>query len=229
MLLPLHIGGGPTEEDKAYRVLRTAEGIGGSAQDDSGIDGLWRRSVARGLAAATSDYRRAITNAFPFAAHDLIAYYERALGLTVDDGAPLADRRDDVAAAWSEQLSALLRDIEAWLVRLDSRFSLINKDDDQSRTSWFGRWFGPLEGASEPTFGWQDCSDWAAYTTNWVLQVLFDVGYTAKLTGQDEAKRAQAREYLGSVLPPWWDFSIVTATGFYTGQSLLGQCGVRDF
>jgi hypothetical protein len=228
MLVPVRVGGGPTEEDKAYRVLKSAEGVGGSAQDDSGIDGLWRRSMARGLAAATSDYRRAVSEAFPFAATDLISYYERALGLTVDETAPLADRRDDVAAAWPEQLSALLRDIEAWLVALDSRFSLLTKDDDKSRIGWFGRWLAPLQYSAEPDFGSQQHSDWAAYSTRWVLQVLFDVGYTDKLTGPDDAKRTKAREYLAEVLPPWWDFWIVTDTGFLTAQSLLGQCGVSD-
>jgi hypothetical protein len=229
MLLPLRPGGGPTEEAKTYRVLRAAVGVGGSAPDDSGIDGLWRWARARALAAATSAYRRAIYSAFPNLATDLIPYYERALGLPSDETAAEQDRREAVRGLWPMRASSVIRDVAAQLQQIDTRFSIVVADDAKSSTTHDGRWFGHLPGVTaEPPFGLAYHSSYAAETSRYVMLVLFDVGYLAGLSAPDARKRAEAEKMLCTVLPPWWDFRIVTSIGFLAGVSPIGLTGWED-
>lgn len=233
MLLPMLVGGGPTEEAKTYRVLRSAEGKGGSAPDDSGIDGLWRWARARGLAAATSETRRAIANAFPFAAADLLPYYERALGLHPGQNESDTERRVGVVAGWTAKASALLRDLEAGLSAIDSRMSILNMAAATEHISHLGRWFGRFESAPElPAFGGDGCSAFAAWTTRYVLRVFFDVygeeTTYAKLSAADARARSSADEFLRASLPSYWDFTISTIRGFVTNSTPLGQTGVTD-
>lgn len=229
MLLPLRPGGGPTEEAKTYRVLRAAVGVGGSAPDDSGIDGLWRQARARAVAAATSAYRRAISNAFPNLASDLIPYYERALGIVSDATLPEQDRRDAICELWPAKASAVVRDLAERLALIDTRFSIVTPDDTKSSTTHDGRWFGPLSGVTaEPAFNGSGTSEYAADTSRYVMVVLFDVGYLTGLSAPDARKRAAAERLLGDALPPWWDFRIVTSIGFLAGVSPVGLTGVED-
>jgi hypothetical protein len=229
MLMPLRPGGGPTEEAKTYRVLRAAVGVGGSAQDDSGIDGLWRWSRARALAAASSARRRAVNNAFPQLATDLLSYYERVLGLPAGSTLPHADRRTAVTELWPASASAAFPDILAALQQIDSRFSLVIPDDDKSGTSWDGRWFGPLTDADEePAFGGEGFSRLAAFTSRYVLVVLFDVGYLGAYLAADARKAAAADRVLRTALPSFWGWHIVTSVGFLAGVSPVGMTGVED-
>jgi hypothetical protein len=228
MLMPLRAGGGPTEEAKTYRVLRAAVGVGGSAPDDSGIDGLWRWARARAVVAATSAYRRAISNAFPNLASDLIPYYERALGLVTDETLPEQDRRDAICELWPSKASAVVRDIVAKLQQIDTRFSVVTPDDDKSSTTHDGRWFGPLGVTAEPAFNGSGTSEYAAETSRYVMIVLFDVDYLTGLSVSDARKRAAAEQMLVATLPPWWDFRVVTSIGFLAGVSPVGLTGVED-
>jgi hypothetical protein len=229
MLMPLRVGGGPTEEAKTYRVLRAAVGIGGSAQDDSGIDGLWRWSRARAIAAASSARRRAVNNAFPQLATDLLPYYERALGLPRGSAAPEADRRQAALELWPTKSSAVLSDIQAALWRIDGRFSIVNPDDDKSSTSWAGRWFGALDDADEePEFQEPGYSLYAAHTSRYVMVILFNVGYLTAYQTEDARKAAAADRVLRTVLPSYWSWHIVTSIGFLAGVSPVGMTGIED-
>lgn len=202
------------EVEKAYRVLRSAEGKGGSASSEDGIDGLWRRSIALGLACATSAYRRAICNSNPRTATDTIPYYERCLGVIPPVEASETERREVVVAEWPAKASAIQRDIREQLKRIDSRFDIIQPNDSYSHVSHDGEVFG--------TWG---ISGMALFTTRYTLRVRFNVGHTP-LTNTERTQLEQAKRKLRDTLPPFWGFTITTSTGFLCGVSPLGTTGV---
>jgi hypothetical protein len=214
-LFPLRFGGGYDEYQKAFRVLKSAEGIGGSAASDYGIDGLWRRSRALALSCATSAYRRAINNAWPRTCTDLLPYYERALKIVPAAGAAEADRRDRVASLWPAKSSAIQSDMVAELKRIDSRFSILQVDDSRQIVGMDGCSFGS---------GWY--SKLGLFTTRYVLRVQFTVGHTP-LTASERISIDSASRRLRAMLPSWWDFTITTTTGFLAGVSPLGTTGLN--
>lgn len=227
--LPMRLGGGPTEVSRAYKTIRDAVGEGGSAPDDRGLDGLWRRSRARGLAAATSATRRAIFNAWPHLATDLLPYYERVLGLVADADAPEATRRAAVVAAWTAQLSATIPSLAEQLVAVDSRLTILALQPSQGRHTQAGRTVPPLwSGSGEPPWGSAVASDYPAEATAFVLQVRFTVGYAAALTSRDSAVLEQALAILRRRLPSWVSWEVTTSTGFEIGVSPLGLTGLSD-
>lgn len=232
MHLPLHLGGEPHEAAKAYRSLKSAEGVGGSARDETGIDGLWRRSRAFGMAAGTSAYRRAVVNAFPHLATDLLPYYERRLGITPAPGSSEAERQAEVAALWPAKASNVWADIEAELKRIDARFVLVPMNDDMTSSSHPGRYLAPHPGASEEAFGGKGYSDFAYYTSRFHLTVSLPVGALA-----NETRRLidTARRRLRNMLPAHWTFRTITntdggagGTGFILGVSPLGFTAMRS-
>lgn len=223
--LPFQLGGGLDEPQKAYAMLRAAEGIGGSAPNEYGIDGLWRRARALVLAAAGSPYRRAILNAFPHLATDLIPYYERLLGLRPAPGETETDRRNAAAAAWIAKASAAIPDILSTLQAIDSRFSIIPVSDDNHTYSHDGRWFGGLD-PLEPAFGVPNVSLVAGYTTRYILRVRFSVGRVGKLLPSERNALAAANSKLRVLLPPWWDWTITTSTGFLCDTSPMDITGL---
>jgi hypothetical protein len=218
MHLPLRLGGAPDETERFYRALRSAVGVGGSARDESGIDGLWRRSRAFGFACGKSAYRRAVVNGWPHLATDLLPYYERRLSLSVAPGTPEAERRATVAALWPTKSTSIWRDIETALKRIDNRFELAAHDDTTSACAHPGRYIAPHSGAGEGEFGGKGYSDYAYYTTRFELRISFPVTLT------NETRRAidAARRRLRIMLPSFWSFRITTGTGFILGVSPLG-------
>lgn len=226
---PFLLGGGLDEPQKTYRMLRKAEGVGGSAPNEQGIDGLWRRARAIGLSAATSAYRRAILNTFPHKATDLIPYYERLYGLHPSPDATEADRRAAIVLADIAKASAAIPDVLAELQAIDSRFELITTSESDQTYSQDGRWFGGIA-VTEPAFhgvpGAGGASIAAQYTTRYVLRILFDVGYTGALNPGDRALKAAADAKLRVLMPPWWDWSITTSTGFVLDSSPLDITGL---
>lgn len=223
-LFPLRFGGGYDEYQKAFRVLKSAEGIGGSAQSDDGIDGLWRRSRALALACGTSAYRRAINNAFPRLATDLLPYYERVLGVRPTPAQDDTQRREVVDGLWTAHASALMTDITTELQRIDSRFSIIYIAESKSKTSHSGGHYadGPvIFGGS--TF--KDCAQFGYFTTRSILRVRFAVGHTPMLPSEVR-KMNSAKAKLRAILPSSWDFTITTSSGFLAGVSPLGTTGL---
>lgn len=215
---PFRVGGGPTAAEKAYRVTRNAVGKGGSAANDSGIDGLWRRSKAKGLAAASSAKRRALLQAFPHLATDALPSYERTLGIVPSGNE--TQRRAVVVPRWVRRPGRSIPDLEASLKAIDARFSLLHPSNETAATTQFGRAFGPLHSSLEsPEFGLDGYSAYPNYSTDFIVRVLFDVGYSGGLTPADERLRESARVLLRSSLQSWVDFTIVTSVGFLTGIS----------
>lgn len=226
--LPMRLGGGPTEVSRAYKTIRDAVGEGGSAPNDRGLDGLWRRSRARGLAAATSATRRAVFNAWPHLATDLLPYYERTLGLVPDADASDAVRRAAVVAAWTAQLSATIPVLTEQLQALDARLSVLPLQPNLGRHTQAGRSLGPLWSSSgEPAWGdTPEASDFPNEATAFVLQVRFAVGYATALSSVDSALLEQALDILRRRLPSWVTWEVTTSTGFLVGVSPLGLTGV---
>jgi hypothetical protein len=224
---PFKCGGGLTEQAKAYGIIKRAVGKGGSAPNEEGIDGLWRRSRAHGLAAATSSYRRAILQAFPNLATDLLPYYERVLGVVLSADATEADYQEAVTVAWVTWITAVLPALAERLKAIDSRLEILSVDHDYATTTVLGRAFAPLHSSlGEAPFGGVGYSITPNYSTDFFLRVEFAVGYTTPLLASDARILEQVKELLLDVLPSWVDFEIVTSLGFLVGTSPLGRTGL---
>lgn len=223
---PFFLGGGPDENDKAYRTLRSAVGVGGSATEDGGIDGLWRRAKAKGLAAGDSAIRRAILNFFPQSSTDTIPYYERILGIYPGPGSTLTDRRNTVFALWPAKTSARYADVQTALRRIDSRFTVLRVPDTQRTTARTGRCLAPHAGSSEPAYGTRHSSALARSSNRTTYRVRLDVGSQRKLTVTERNSVRQAKARLRVMLPSWCSFTITTTTGFVLGTSPLTTTGL---
>jgi hypothetical protein len=233
MLLPLQCGGGPDDPTRVYLVLRSAVGQGGSAVDDSGIDGLWRRSRALGLSAATSATRRAFCNAWPFLSTDLLPHYERTLGIVLDSGASEDERRKAVAAMWPAKSSAVCLDVENELKRIDPRFTFELVPEILTTTSWDGRWFGSIEGGEAPVFvaGGNNYSELAGPTTRYMATAFLPVDDPGLLTKQDERSFQLGTMRLRAMLPSWEGFEVslsVPSDGFLLDWSLMDVTALGD-
>lgn len=210
--VPFQVGGGPTATERAYRILRDAVGEGGSAPNDRGIDGLWRRSRALGLAAATSSTRRALLQAFPHLATDLLPYYERILGIHPPTGATDPQRVDVVVEEWTRFAIRSTPELEQALQKIDLRLSLLQITDDTSTTTMGGRVFEAHAGASEgPAFGLPGgFSQLPNFSTRQVVSVRFTLGYAGVPNVADQRVIERARELLRTALGSDTDFTIST-------------------
>jgi hypothetical protein len=222
---PVRVGGGPTPSAKAYAFLRNAVGEGGSAEDDSGIDGLWRRSRAKGLAAAGSSKRRASLQCWPHLATDAVPYYERVLQLTPAPGASLTARREAIVAEWTAQLDAAIPQVRTQLQALDARVSLLEVPQTRTRYTQFGRAFGPLDASLEGPFGGAGHGVAPNYATDFVVIVHFATGYIGPYTVSDGRIREQIVALLLKLLPSWVSFRVVSSTGFILDLSPLDATG----
>lgn len=213
--LPHRVGGGLTPAARAYRTLRQAVGTGGSASNERGIEGLWRRSEAKGLAAATSHTRRAISQAFPYLATDLLSYYERILGLVPETDSTEAARRSEVTTLWTRPRDVTTAALLAELQKIDSRLSLIETSHDQAASAQFGRAFaahdilleGPAWGLTRPH------AHAPNYSTDMVVRVLFSVGHTGPLVPGELVVVERVRRLMRSLLPSDTDFTIAADGG----------------
>jgi hypothetical protein len=233
--VPFRVGGGPTPTQRAYETLRNAVGEGGSAPNDRGIEGLWRRSEAKGLAASASHCRRALLQASPLLATDLLPYYERILGIVPGPNATEAARREVVVEAWTKRAASDMPTLAERLAAVDARFSLIESPHEQAATVQDGRTFAPLTPEAEgPPFalerGHVQCP---AYSSDLVVRVLFAVGHTGPLTSAELAIVDRARAVLRDALPSTTDFSIAVDSGadvtpgqWHVGVTPIGFGGV---
>jgi hypothetical protein len=223
--LPFRVGGGPTPSSKAYATLRQAVGKGGSAENDRGIDGLWRRSQAKGLAAATSSTRRALLQAFPQVATDALPSDERILGLIAAPDASETQRRAAVVARWTAQPIRSWNELLTALQALDARFSLVLPADSTEVVSDLGRAFEPYDpsnAALGPRFGIRGgCTQLPNYSSRQELRVLFTLGYSSVPKPADQNLIEQAKRLLRSALPSDQDFTIAVGS-WVLGTTPLG-------
>ena len=220
--LPYRIGGGPTPTSKAYATIRQAVGKGGSAENELGIDGLWRRSRAKGLAAATSPTRRALLQSWPQVATDAIPYYERILGIVpgVDDTEP--QRRAVIVPLWTQTPVRTWGELRAGLQAIYAGFDLVEQLDSDATISDMGRAFDPH--ALDPKLGPPmaipgGCTQWPAYSSRRTICVsmLLGAGTAPVPTPQELAYVEQAKRFLRTALGADRDFAI------YTGPWVLGS------
>lgn len=220
--LPFRVGGGPTPTSRAYSTLRQAVGKGGSAPDDTGIEGLWRRSEAKGLAAAASHTRRAFIQSNPLFATDLIPYYERILGIVPPSGASAAQRRDEIVPRWTRRINATMPNVAAELTRIDPRFTIVESAHATAITCQGGRAFGSQDGSGTPMLLPGGISAVANYSTDFVTRVRFTPGYDGRLNAADKRLVEAARRLLRELAQSWEDFTISTGP-WRLGHTPVGQ------
>ncbi len=183
---PEQVGGVPTRTSKAYGLIRAAVGTGGSAKNDLGLEGLWRRSKAHGLAAATSSIERAVVQLDPHLATDFLPYYERVLGLVPGPNDPQATRAENAASLWTRTIDASIPNVAAELAKIDARLSVLSFSHDLSATVHEGRAFGAHDPADEPpVFSGVGYAILPNYSTDFVVHVRFATGHTGPYTAAE--------------------------------------------
>jgi len=225
---PFDVGGAPSPAERAYRTMRRAVGKGGSAENDLGIDGLWRRSRAAGVAAATSSSERALMQAWPHLATDALAYYARATGLVQGADETEAAFRDRVWVAWATKLQVDCPSLVEELERIDPRASLV--EQTMSATTQHGRALAPLWPAGEaPAWGLPtNAAERPNYATSMIAYVRLALGYAGAPGIADQRILERVRELLRGLLPSWVDFHVLTETSFLVDSSPVGTSGVTD-
>lgn len=223
---PLEFGGDLTNVERIYRAMRAAVGQGGSASDDENtIDGVWRQARAAGLAAAASSGERAVVNAFPDHATDLLPYFEQLFGLIPDDESDLPARRAAARARYVAEIQSAVPQIAADLVAIDPRFSVLDIDHAQSIETILGRAFEDYLGAT-PFRGGRKSTLFPNFSTEFITDVLLDLGSGNAPSPADDAVMQQAVDYLNTVLATWVNLNVITADGFVLDESLLDITGL---
>jgi len=218
---PFQVGGGQSESDAIYRALRSAVGKGGSAEDDVGtIDGVWRRARARGISQVSRTGERAALQAFPDIAIDLLPYYEDLFGLTPDPDETIESRQQAASAAYTERVRASGPDLDADLLAIDSRLSVVALAFEESETTQHGRAFEDLA-SSEPFNGGRKSTLFPNFSTEFVVTVLFDIGDGVAPTIAERLTLETVKRHLSKTLPAWVTFQIVTSIGFTLDVDLL--------
>lgn len=208
---PMQWGGGPTDEEVVYNALRSAVGEGGSAKKDDGIDGLWRRCRARGLAAGGSFAERAALQAFPQVATDHIPVFEEEFGIIPPEGATDEDRRQAIVAAYTLKAAQNEVELAERLFEVDPRFVLVNIPRALASTVQLGKAFQPQDGT--PAYGGgRFGSAWPNYSSDFCVVVRLPT-VAVMPTPVDLASITYAKRLLRKILPSWVDFAVITSTG----------------
>lgn len=218
---PFRVGGGATPSSKAYHALKRVVGEGGSAKDETGLDGLWRRSRAKGLAAVWCAKERATLQFFPHLATDGIEYYERVTGLVRAKNEADATYRLRLWAAFVASIRSDVPHIDDDLKAIDSRIEII--EPGPTTTTVHGRAFGPLHSTLEsPAMAATVVPN---YSTDFVLYVFFDVNHSGPPTTNERRTIERVNSYLRGMLPSWVSFVIMTEVGFTLDLSSLDLTG----
>lgn len=210
---PFEFGGGETAVERVYAALRSAVGKGGSAEDESTIDALWRQARALGIAAVATFGERSALQAFPNRATDLLLYYESLFLLTNNPAQTDQERRDIAAVRYVQQLAGSMPDTLAALQLIDSRFTLESTSADASETTVLGRAFQDYDG-DEPFNGGRKSTRFANYSSDFVLYATLEIGSAVLPTPAEQRSLAAARALLNEVLPAWNSFELASHRGF---------------
>ena len=210
------------DEERIYTALRAVVGRGGSADDETGIEGLWRRCRARGLALIAAQGEQSALEALPDHALDLLPYYERLLDLSLAVDATDDERRAAAAFRYTSQDTGALPELGTWLRRIDARFAILEPSDASEDVTVVGRAFDDYD-LDEPydPGGLRRSTEWANYSTRFLVDVLLDLGNGVPPTPDERAKLRLAHKVLGDGLPAPCDFQVTTAHGFILDVSLL--------
>lgn len=209
---PLEMGGGPTEIERTYQMLRAAEGKGAASTDDESIEALWRQSLAKGVGLVGTFDERAALQAFPDKATDLLPYYERLLHTEPAPTASQEERRQTAASRFTASAGFLHAEIEASLQAIDARFVVEIPDQEVCTTTHWGRWFQDYA-ASEPFGGGRRSTLLPNYATEFIFIAVMDLG-GAFPTPEESRAILRAQRHLAEVLPAWDAIAVVTSFGF---------------
>jgi len=211
----------PTREELIYRALRSATGKGGFAPNETGsIDGLVRR-VRAGVIAVVADMAdRAVLQAFPDHATDLLPYYERLTGLASDPDRTLEERQATAAAIYASQQAADVPSVRAALQHIDARFDVVTASPSTTTTTIGGRAFQDLAG-DEPFGGGRESTAYPNYSSLSILRVMFALGDGVRPDASERRVMKLARRLLHDVLPATAALQIATARGFRLDVSAL--------
>ena len=224
---PFEFGGGSTHTETIYAAIRSSVGIGGAALADDGTSaGAWRRARASGLAAAATTGERAILQAFPRRATDLLEYYERLLQAVPEPGDTMLDRQAVVEQLWTERVRAALPDIAADVAAIDPRFSIALFDHATTTDTMPSRAFEDLA-ATLPFGGGRRSTRFANYSTEFVITVVFDLGSGVAPTLADQKLIERVKAHLNKVLPAFQMFQVLTGVGFILDTDLLDLTGLN--
>jgi hypothetical protein len=224
---------GDTEHEHVYRALRAMVGKGGSAVDESGIDGLWRFVQAKAIASVTRKGELVALQAFPDHATELLPYYERLLLLTPDLDDTEEDRQAAALEAYARQIAGDLPDVGASLQRIDARFTILPSDPELSLTTRLGRAFDDLEQAEPYVPGSEDANNsgrrstaFPNYSSEFTAVVLLELGDGVAPSSTERRSLATAKRLLDDLLPGHNDAVLITHSGFTLGVSLLDYTGL---
>jgi hypothetical protein len=203
--------GGETIDEEVYGVLRNAVGIGGSARDDQGIDGLWRQCKAQAIASLLTTGERAALQVFPQIATDHLPVYEEELGLVPGEGATDEERRADVVAAWTRRLRADVPSLRQQIQLVDARADVLDVPRASSVVVVMGKAFEPQDGT--PDYGPRLSTAYPAYASEFLTPVTLAVAGGIP-SAADLLVMARLKRVLRDVLSSWQDFSVsVSPTG----------------
>lgn len=223
---PFEFGGGPTHTETIYSAMRASVGVGGSALDDDGtIDGVWRQARATGLASAATTGERAILQAFPRLASDLLEYYEQLLGAVPDPTDSVLDRQAVVEQLWTERVRASMPDIAADLFAIDPRLSIAAFGHETTTDTLPSRAFEDLAGAL-PFGGGRRSTRFPNYSTEFIITALFDIGSGVAPSLPEQRLLERAKAQLNKVLPSTHTFQLLTGVGFILDTDLLDLTGL---
>jgi len=220
--------GGNQRAERIYRALRSSVGRGGAPVDEErSILDLWRKCRAEAFAVGLEALERAALQAFPSHATDALGYYERLLLLTPAPDATTEERQAAAAERYALKVQSSIRQIAEALQRLDERFSIVETDEARSTTTLFGRAFDDFAGAEpyvEP--GEEGAPDrhstgWPNYSSEFVADVVLELGDGVLPNAAERLVMAEARRYLHDVLPAHNDIRISTHRGFTLDVSRL--------
>lgn len=210
----------PSREALIYRALRSASGKGGYAENEDGIDGLIRRVRAGAIAAVADQADRAVLQGFPNHATDLLAYYERLVGLSDDPDLTIEERQAAAATIYALQQASDIPSLRAALALIDDRFTIMTSPYATSTTTIMGRAFEDLAG-EEPFGGGRESSGYPNYSSTSVLRVVLELGDGVQPSTEERRKIKLARRLLHDAIPATTDLQIVTHRGFTLDVSRL--------
>lgn len=223
---PFEYGGGETVDEEVYNALRSAVGKGGSAADDSGIDGLWRQCRAQTIATLMTFAERAALQAFPNLATDHIPVYEELLHITPAAGASDEERRRDITAAWTRQISADIPTLRTQLQLIDPRADILDLPHSRATTVVKGKGFEPQDG--NPDYGGgRISSSYPNYASEYYLPILLDLAGAGPVpSAAVQIIIQRLKRLVRDVRPSWVDFAVMTGSGFILDLSPLDATGM---
>lgn len=203
---PLQWGGGPSDFEQLWSMLRAALGDGGAGPVE-GLEDAWREAKVCGLLKATTVAERALLQAFPGKATDHLEIIESELG--VAPSGSLEDRRRTVESTWVEALSATIPEIRAALQAIDPSIDVATLDADEAAAWQHGM---HLAGDAPVFDATLNGAQWPNYGQHFIVGILWN-GAPSGIP--DPATRLQVERYLNRALPAWVDWVIFNRVGFY--------------